>query len=737
MNKIFKYQWGTPNAGAFLPKTVEDVDKSTLQLANIGLKGLGKLGDFVNDVVANLSMGDFGKQNVFSNDTRNVEAANKVKTEAKKQSGQTMTWLSPANYVAAVVTGNGLDARAGERAIGELDPRLQLGIRGTELVAGPKIMKKLPPLIYRGVKRAGRTAVNTAARAGSKSAKGRVLAREMNNVVKNTTPQIKQPVRTELIYDTNGKPISQETINAVRFNQEPIKAERLFDVDGDVVSVKDYALRRMKEKIPEDIIVTKDVEHSYPFAYDFVPLALIKSGARNQRFAEGMVNRLSDQGYKVNSFVGFDGTVRTPQSFIPEQANKLTYVGYYPEKTTVAGHFEPSTKRVAVDVTHDGIPSSILHELIMHGTDNLIEALEAQEGGRAKSMYQDFTKKLFFKEVPEEHGVRLYPAKNLIQNPDGSFTYTTGENIYNFGKNYPQWYEARSTIGELRRRLEFEFERQNEKFKGVSPANPEYKKAFNEYVDSYADNNLHEMLAETNGYGASYVMLKDNNPNFTLDLKDIVKTGAMYGVPLTATGYSLMNLYNNPESKKKGGKFNGFVKGVNVLDSDKDAYKYVKKKYKMRSAQNGDNTNNWLQKAGKWLNSDQGKAFSGLATDLISYGVNQKNINKAYKQQKETLQKQYDYIASNIDESQLKNQALENLTNLPEGQHVGMVDLLTEQEKLRREALKKQKTLADNWLANQELNLNNWMQSVQGGASDNLQSSITNFINTYGNKDKV
>ena len=157
----------------------------------------------------------------------------------------------------------------------------------------------------------------------------------------------------------------------------------------------------------------------------------------------------------------------------------------------------------------------------------------------------------------------------------------------------------------------------------------------------------------------------------------------------------------------------------------------------MRSAQNGDNTNNWLQKAGKWLNSDQGKAFSGLASDLISYGVNQKNINKAYKQQKEALQKQYDYIASNIDESQLKNQALENLTNLPEGQHIGMVDLLTEQEKLRREALKKQKTLADNWLTNQELNLNNWMQSVQGGASDNLQSSITNFINTYGNKDKV
>jgi len=35
---------------------------------------------------------------------------------------------------------------------------------------------------------------------------------------------------------------------------------------------------------------------------------------------------------------------------------------------------------------------------------------------------------------------------------------------------------------------------------------------------------------------------------------------------------------------ESGGKFNGFVKGVNVLDSDKDAYKYVKKKYKMRFA---------------------------------------------------------------------------------------------------------------------------------------------------------
>jgi hypothetical protein len=33
---------------------------------------------------------------------------------------------------------------------------------------------------------------------------------------------------------------------------------------------------------------------------------------------------------------------------------------------------------------------------------------------------------------------------------------------------------------------------------------------------------------------------------------------------------------------KKGGK--AFINGVNILDSNPNAYKYVKKKYKMRSA---------------------------------------------------------------------------------------------------------------------------------------------------------
>ena len=65
---------------------------------------------------------------------------------------------------------------------------------------------------------------------------------------------------------------------------------------------------------------------------------------------------------------------------------------------------------------------------------------------------------------------------------------------------------------------------------------------------------------------------------------------------------------------EKGGK--AFVTGVNILDSNPDAYKYVKKKYKMRSAQQGTKMS-FGQKAGNFLNSDSGKGLLSLGTQIF------------------------------------------------------------------------------------------------------------------------
>lgn len=76
---------------------------------------------------------------------------------------------------------------------------------------------------------------------------------------------------------------------------------------------------------------------------------------------------------------------------------------------------------------------------------------------------------------------------------------------------------------------------------------------------------------------------------------------------------------------KKGGK--AFVNGVNILDSNPNAYKYVKKKYKMRSAYEGTKLN-LFQKAGEFLNSDTGQNVISGITSLFGGIKNSKITSK-------------------------------------------------------------------------------------------------------------
>ena len=81
-------------------------------------------------------------------------------------------------------------------------------------------------------------------------------------------------------------------------------------------------------------------------------------------------------------------------------------------------------------------------------------------------------------------------------------------------------------------------------------------------------------------------------------------------------------------------KREGFVKGVNVLDSNPDAYKHVKKKYKMAQQGTkltfGQKISNIGKNVGSWLSNNQGlvnTAVSGI-TGIISANKKQKEADQ-------------------------------------------------------------------------------------------------------------
>ena len=77
---------------------------------------------------------------------------------------------------------------------------------------------------------------------------------------------------------------------------------------------------------------------------------------------------------------------------------------------------------------------------------------------------------------------------------------------------------------------------------------------------------------------------------------------------------------------KDGGK--AFVKGVSILDSNPNAYKYVKKKYQM--AQEGTKLNFW-QKTGNFLNGGLGQTLMNGITGVIKTTAENKNVDAQAK----------------------------------------------------------------------------------------------------------
>ena len=201
--------------------TPENLSRAANYVGNYILKGLGAFGKIMT---APLIGSPQGPATVILPKTKEqLGAERKLRETQEEQIGKAMTWVSPLNYGAALMTGNGLNAKKGEEEVASWSPAWQAAARLGELYVGPKGVK--------AVKAAPKTVVNVAAKAGVKPAKAAVVAREIKQATKNK-PNIEVPSPTEYNVSDN---IILYRANPTNIKNLSYKGERYGDTSGQYV----------------------------------------------------------------------------------------------------------------------------------------------------------------------------------------------------------------------------------------------------------------------------------------------------------------------------------------------------------------------------------------------------------------------------------------------------------------------------------------------------------------------
>lgn len=177
-------------------------------------------------------------------------------------------------------------------------------------------------------------------------------------------------------------------------------------------------------------------------------------------------------------------------------------------------------------------------------------------------------------------------------------------------------------------------------------------------------------------------------------------------------------------------KHQAFVNGVSILDSNPDAYKYVKKKIK--KAAGGDNSKNWFSGVGNWLNKNQ-NTISTIGS-AITNGVGLIKQNSELSKAKAAKEKELDekYNPNNlINDSEIWNEVNNQISQLEQQNpdvHYGEVDRQNLYNKVRNQYLSKAKQYAQFAKTQEQQQYNQYISDAQAGNTSSLMNLIGNGI---------
>lgn len=308
-------------------------------------------------------------------------------------------------------------------------------------------------------------------------------------------------------------------------NKNLIKAIRQprIEFNGmDVVEVPMSELvRRIANKAtatnPQEILTKNSLKEL--LKENFNPMFSIDNPGFNYDYNTEIIRRLKNLGIDTEQPLfkkRLDKEQISIKEFLENNFKKQNFLGYFDE-TGTPGLYRTSDGIVLVDPTQNKpLPTLLMHERTMHGSDNLIEELGANNVYKKfiESLFPKAKSKLEFNPETGEFEVLNLPQKLIVPDP--------------ISKNSNKWYETRATLGELIRKYYFDLRNSKSKeyIKSIKGKNwiEEIRPEFEEYVDSIPEQQLRDDLSKVNAYGFDYVSRSKLNPNFNNELRNLLKT---------------------------------------------------------------------------------------------------------------------------------------------------------------------------------------------------------------------
>lgn len=676
-------------AGGPIYLSTEDIKNGANALGSAFLRGLGYVGQGMAKVLSSPNWSGSTATNSYARNKKDVKRQKKESDSREQSVAEGSVWLSPYNYGAALLTGNGLNARKGGEEIEKLEPWQQALLRGTELYVGPKAVK--------GVKSAPRVIVNTAAKAGVKPAKAAVIAREIKQATKNK-PNLSNRTYTEnrgqytlfspfgedignllttkpltsemkgkgisMISSKNkGKGVSEDLYNVAVEDSKELGYQGL-ESGHDLFKPK--LTMHVTDKFPKietSNVSLQKIDGKWQYAPDpnQPPIRLLTgtSGKPLPNFIQELTNHRIDletlknqQSIKFNETTGEFEEVpikeiiqkpSTSLAFFEKEPSKMPQItvenaaSITPEQWTAAQNAAIARgDMVEAQRLRDlhfkvSAPNSVTHEVFHHGNTKPMDwyTFDPERVGTTDEGYSGA-------------GYYFAPTRPASQYVKEHLTHTLG----------PHGEQNAGLSGGRYHRYVY--------LNGETKYKPLVDHDWTTHTDfPFVDNRPIEVVVGDNRQIklADAITHDDNGVRISLGKRDNFNLNDIrYGLLPITVGYTLHNLFNQPQQQlqyqKQGGKMNileflkkgsgihikkenkgkftsycggtvtdecirrgknsssatirkratfaanarkwkhkkggkAFVEGVNVLDSNPDAYKYVKKKYKMRSAANG------------------------------------------------------------------------------------------------------------------------------------------------------